>query len=111
MITLYFSTAEIEENLCHSGLFRQCTSDDGIKENAPPPWGHVFQPTGTIFKEIKYIIYTNVLAKSHEDLKLVVASRMKNAPPSCGHVFQPTGTILKQFTAVAARCTKGDSSP
>ncbi|KAH3892186.1 hypothetical protein DPMN_016299 [Dreissena polymorpha] len=37
------------------------------RENAPPPDGHVFQPTRTIFKLIQDIIRTNLLTKFHED--------------------------------------------
>ncbi|KAH3853140.1 hypothetical protein DPMN_095662 [Dreissena polymorpha] len=42
------------------------------KKNAPPPGGHVFQPTGIIFK-------LNLLTKFHEDQTINVASR-ENAP-------------------------------
>ncbi|KAH3700301.1 hypothetical protein DPMN_075276 [Dreissena polymorpha] len=76
------------------------------RKNAPPPGGHVFQPTGIIFKFVQDIIRINLLTKvltsfindppvgSHT---INVASRVltrKNAPPPGGHVFQPTGIIL-----------------
>ncbi|KAH3755483.1 hypothetical protein DPMN_190179 [Dreissena polymorpha] len=90
------------------------------KPRPPPLGGHVFQPTGTVFKLIKDIIGTNLLTKFHEDLtindasrvltrtniqtkfhdylKIIVAPRelsRKNAPlPSGGLVFQPTGMIF-----------------
>ncbi|KAH3807292.1 hypothetical protein DPMN_135627 [Dreissena polymorpha] len=93
------------------------------KKSAPPPFGgHIFQPTGTVFKLIKDIIGPNLLTKFHEDLtinktmhrqlvamtniktkfhydlKLIVAPRVlsrKNAPPpSGGNVFQPTGIFF-----------------
>ncbi|KAH3809706.1 hypothetical protein DPMN_138082 [Dreissena polymorpha] len=75
-----------------------------IKTNAPPPGGHVFQPTGiifelllanlirsnapplgshvfqakvTIFQLIQVIIGTNLLSKFHEDRKKNVASKRK----------------------------------
>ncbi|KAH3785186.1 hypothetical protein DPMN_163271 [Dreissena polymorpha] len=40
------------------------------KSPAPPLCGHVFQPTGTVFKLIKDIIGTNLLTKFHEDLTI-----------------------------------------
>ncbi|KAH3697146.1 hypothetical protein DPMN_084634 [Dreissena polymorpha] len=81
------------------------------RKNAPPPGGHVFQPTGiifklvqdiigmnlltkknahpvTIFELIKDISGTNLLTKFHKDRKINVASRVftrKNAPPPGGH--------------------------
>ncbi|KAH3738623.1 hypothetical protein DPMN_045262 [Dreissena polymorpha] len=69
--------------------------------------GHVFQPTGIIFKRVQDIIGMNVLTKrnaqplgSHfyEDWTINVASRVltrKNATPPGGHVFQPTGIIFE----------------
>ncbi|KAH3781507.1 hypothetical protein DPMN_159337 [Dreissena polymorpha] len=62
-----------------------------------PLGGHVFPPTGPIFKLIQDIIGTNLLTKFHEDRKINVASRVltrKNVPPPVGHVFQPTGIIF-----------------
>ncbi|KAH3710329.1 hypothetical protein DPMN_069806, partial [Dreissena polymorpha] len=47
-----------------------------IRKNAPRPGGHVFQPTGTIFKLIQDIICTNLLTKFHEDWTINVASRV-----------------------------------
>ncbi|KAH3692268.1 hypothetical protein DPMN_191624 [Dreissena polymorpha] len=83
-------------------------------KNAPPPGGHVFQPTGIILKHVQDIIGMNLLTKKnapplgshfHEDRKINVASRVltrfyyshikKNAPPPGGHVFQPTGIIFE----------------
>ena len=66
-----------------------------------PLGGHVFPPTGTIFKLIQDIIGTNHLTKFHDDRTINVASRVltrfyksmiyshirKNAPPPGGHVF------------------------
>ncbi|KAH3774383.1 hypothetical protein DPMN_175765 [Dreissena polymorpha] len=45
------------------------------RKNAPPPGGHVFQPSGIIFKLFQDIIGMNLLTK-------------KNAPPLGSHVFQ-----------------------
>ncbi|KAH3843040.1 hypothetical protein DPMN_116547 [Dreissena polymorpha] len=53
-------------------------------KNAPPPGGHVFQLTQTIFKLVQDIIRMNLLTKFHEDRTINVASRVltrKNAPP------------------------------
>ncbi|KAH3855952.1 hypothetical protein DPMN_098528 [Dreissena polymorpha] len=85
-----------------------------------PRGGHVFQPTGIIFKLVQDIIGMNLLTEFHEDRTINVASRVnnapplgsnfyqdrkinvasrvltrKNAPPPGGHVFQPTGIIFK----------------
>ncbi|KAH3707375.1 hypothetical protein DPMN_066779 [Dreissena polymorpha] len=53
-----------------------------IRKNAPPPCGHVFQPTGIIFKLIQDIIGMNLLTK-------------KNALPLGSHVFQANVTIFE----------------
>ncbi|KAH3858331.1 hypothetical protein DPMN_100954 [Dreissena polymorpha] len=58
------------------------------RKNAPPPGGHVFQPTGIIFELVYDIIGMNLLTKFHEDWTINVASRVKNAPPLGSHVFQ-----------------------
>ncbi|KAH3829282.1 hypothetical protein DPMN_131277 [Dreissena polymorpha] len=65
---------------------------------APPPGGHVFQPTGIIFELVQDIIGMNLLTKFHEDRTVNVASRVltrfyyshirKNAPPLGSHFFQ-----------------------
>ncbi|KAH3717279.1 hypothetical protein DPMN_060061 [Dreissena polymorpha] len=71
-----------------------------MRKNAPPPGGHVFQPTGTIFNFIKDTIGTNLLTKLHEDRTINVASRgltshkRINALSPGGHVFQATETIF-----------------
>ncbi|KAH3794647.1 hypothetical protein DPMN_148184 [Dreissena polymorpha] len=65
------------------------------RKNAPPPGGHVFQPTGIIFKLVQDIIGINLLTKFHKDWTINVASRVKNAPPLGSHVFQAKVTILK----------------
>ncbi|KAH3775891.1 hypothetical protein DPMN_177301 [Dreissena polymorpha] len=92
-------------------------------KNAPPPGGHVFQPTSIIFKlfhedrtinvasrvkkapplgshvfSSKRIIETNLLTEFHEDWTINVASRVftrKNAPPFGSHVFQANVTIFE----------------
>ncbi|KAH3705658.1 hypothetical protein DPMN_080735 [Dreissena polymorpha] len=89
-----------------------------IMKNAPPPGGHVFQPTGIIFELVQAIMGMNPLTKFHEDQKINVASRVltrkntpppgghvlvltrKNAPPPGGHVFQPTGNIFELVQAI-----------
>ncbi|KAH3701905.1 hypothetical protein DPMN_076901 [Dreissena polymorpha] len=70
------------------------------RKKAPPPplGGHVFQPTGTVFKLIKDIIGTNLLTKFHEDLTINDASRVltrRNAPALGSYVFQANVIIFK----------------
>ncbi|KAH3708956.1 hypothetical protein DPMN_068415 [Dreissena polymorpha] len=51
---------------------------------APPPGGHIFQQTGTIFKLSLAIIRTHVLTNFHEDWTKNVTPRVltnKTAPP------------------------------
>ncbi|KAH3876449.1 hypothetical protein DPMN_000292 [Dreissena polymorpha] len=74
-------------------------------KNAPPPGGHVFQPTSIIFELIQDIIKMNILTKFHEDQAINVASRVltrffysdirKNAPPIGSHIFQANVTIFE----------------
>ncbi|KAH3833409.1 hypothetical protein DPMN_106719 [Dreissena polymorpha] len=62
------------------------------------PDGHVFQATETIFELIQYTNGTNLLPKFHDDGTTHVASEVstrKYLPPLCGHVFQQTRTIFK----------------
>ncbi|KAH3699179.1 hypothetical protein DPMN_074133 [Dreissena polymorpha] len=66
-----------------------------IRKYALPPGGHVFQPTGTIFKLLQGIIRTNLLTKFHEDQATNVASIVEMALPPGSHVFQATRTILE----------------
>ncbi|KAH3811196.1 hypothetical protein DPMN_139602 [Dreissena polymorpha] len=63
------------------------------RKNARTPGGHVFQPTGTIFK--LFLDTSRVLTR-------------KNGQPPCDHVFQPTGTIfeLVQYIIVTNLMTK-----
>ncbi|KAH3724259.1 hypothetical protein DPMN_050074 [Dreissena polymorpha] len=90
------------------------------KKNAPPPVGHVFQSSETIFELVQDIIGTNLLTKFHEDPTINVAStvstrkifmthngrqtidkrfyyshKTKNAPPPGGHDFQPAQKYFK----------------
>ncbi|KAH3864634.1 hypothetical protein DPMN_027657 [Dreissena polymorpha] len=95
-----------------------------ICKNAPPPGGHVFQPTCINFKIVQDIIRMILLTKFHEDWRyrkndpplgshvfqanltifeiihdIIETNRFtiairKNAPPPGGHVFQPTGIIF-----------------
>ncbi|KAH3872617.1 hypothetical protein DPMN_035836 [Dreissena polymorpha] len=57
-----------------------------IRKNAPPPLGHAFEPTGTIFENSQYIIAKYF----HEDQAINMASmvKMKNAPPPLWRPFQ-----------------------
>ncbi|KAH3870107.1 hypothetical protein DPMN_033288 [Dreissena polymorpha] len=65
------------------------------KKNAPPPGGHVFQPTGIIFELVQDNIGMNLLTKFHEDQTINVASRVKNASPVGSHVFQANVIIFE----------------
>ncbi|KAH3769553.1 hypothetical protein DPMN_170826 [Dreissena polymorpha] len=56
--------------------------------------GHVFQPTGFIFKLVQDIIGMNVRTKFNEDRTINMAPRVKNAPPLGSHVFQAKATIF-----------------
>ncbi|KAH3730548.1 hypothetical protein DPMN_056538 [Dreissena polymorpha] len=47
-----------------------------IRNNPPPPAGHVFQQTRTFFELIKDIIRKNLLTKYHDDRSINVASRV-----------------------------------
>ncbi|KAH3711311.1 hypothetical protein DPMN_070816 [Dreissena polymorpha] len=67
------------------------------RKNAPPPGGHIFQPTGIIFELIQNIFGMNLLTEFHEDRTINVASRVKNAPPLGSHVFQANVTIFELF--------------
>ncbi|KAH3893693.1 hypothetical protein DPMN_017843 [Dreissena polymorpha] len=65
---------------------------------APPPGGHIFQRTKTIFKLSIAIIKTNVQTKFHEDWTINVTPGVltsKTALPPGGHVFLPIRTIFK----------------
>ncbi|KAH3779368.1 hypothetical protein DPMN_157170, partial [Dreissena polymorpha] len=79
------------------------------RKNAPPPGGHVFQPTGIIFELIQDNIFIgmNLLTKFHEDQTINVASRVKNAPPLGSHVFQANFT-RQMLTPHDGQQTKGD---
>ncbi|KAH3782977.1 hypothetical protein DPMN_160902 [Dreissena polymorpha] len=61
-----------------------------IQKNAPPPGGHVFLPTGIIFKLVQDIIGMKLLTKFHEDQTINVASRVLTS-----HVFQVNVTIFE----------------
>ncbi|KAH3796995.1 hypothetical protein DPMN_150571 [Dreissena polymorpha] len=87
------------------------------RKNAPPPAGHVFQPTSIILELVHDIIGMNLLTKFHENLTINVAStcsarpparqpasqparirqsnNQKNAQPLGSHVFQANVTIFE----------------
>ncbi|KAH3769876.1 hypothetical protein DPMN_171157 [Dreissena polymorpha] len=73
-----------------------------FQENCPPPGGHVFQPTGTIFELVKDITGKKLMRIFHEQRTIkqgfteaIYSHLRKNAPPPGGHVFQPTGAIFQ----------------
>ncbi|KAH3788921.1 hypothetical protein DPMN_167085 [Dreissena polymorpha] len=57
-----------------------------IRKNAPPPGGHVFQPTGIIFELVQDIIGMNLLTKFYVYQTINVAFRVKNAPLLGSHL-------------------------
>ncbi|KAH3734735.1 hypothetical protein DPMN_041180 [Dreissena polymorpha] len=79
------------------------------RKNAPPPGGHVFQPTRIILELVQDINGVYLLTKFHEDWTINVAfyrvltrfynshiiysHLRKNAPPLGGHIFQAKVTI------------------
>ncbi|KAH3741381.1 hypothetical protein DPMN_048106 [Dreissena polymorpha] len=70
----------------------------------PCPLGHVFQPSGNVFKLVQDIIGMNLQTRFHEDRTINVASRStiyshvrKNAPPLGSHVFQANTNLLTKF--------------
>ncbi|KAH3802128.1 hypothetical protein DPMN_155798 [Dreissena polymorpha] len=69
-----------------------------IWKTAPPPGGHVFHQTETIFKLVQDFIGAHIPTKFHADWTKNVTSRVltrKTATPPGSHVFQPTRTILE----------------
>ncbi|KAH3866201.1 hypothetical protein DPMN_029258 [Dreissena polymorpha] len=91
---------------------------EDIRKNAPPPGGHVFQATETIFEIVQYIIGTNLLSKFHDDRKINVASRVltrKNAT----HPWRPYIIWMNHLTKfhedltinVASRIHIGKNAP
>ncbi|KAH3786223.1 hypothetical protein DPMN_164328 [Dreissena polymorpha] len=89
----------LKKNHNHIRIFHHGDSTINVTKsvnmkNAPPPGGHVFKPTGTIFEFVRDIIGTHCLTKCHEARTINVASR-KNAPPRGAHVVEPTGTMFE----------------
>ncbi|KAH3705580.1 hypothetical protein DPMN_080657 [Dreissena polymorpha] len=68
-----------------------------MKKNAPPPGGHVFQPTDIIFEVVQVITGMNLLTKFYEDRTINVVSRVKNDPPLGSHVFKANVTIFEHI--------------
>ncbi|KAH3816232.1 hypothetical protein DPMN_117745 [Dreissena polymorpha] len=81
-------------------MFNFFHEDWTINGNAPPPGGHVFKPTRTIFILFQDIIGKNLLTKFHEDLTINVASivltKINSLTPG-SRVFQATRTIFPLF--------------
>ncbi|KAH3845821.1 hypothetical protein DPMN_088111 [Dreissena polymorpha] len=112
-------------NIIKTNIVTKFQNIEQKMKDAPPPGGHVFQPTVTIFKLVRDIIgtilvtkvltrknaphtdimRTNVLTKFHDDRTINVASRVltrfyynhirKNVPPLGSHVFQANVTIFE----------------
>ncbi|KAH3811285.1 hypothetical protein DPMN_139694 [Dreissena polymorpha] len=83
---MFFKQLKSFSNYIIRTIFRVLT-----RKNAPPPDGHVFQPTGTIFERIQDI-ETNLITKFYGDCTIsdYVASREKFPAPW----QRPTGTIF-----------------
>ncbi|KAH3868048.1 hypothetical protein DPMN_031184 [Dreissena polymorpha] len=94
---------QLETNIIGTNLLTKFHEDWKInvtsrvltRKNAPPPGGHVFQPTCIIFELFQDIIGMNLLTKFHEDWTINVASGVKNAPPLGSQVFQAKVTIFE----------------
>ncbi|KAH3858659.1 hypothetical protein DPMN_101284 [Dreissena polymorpha] len=85
--TINVASIFLTSNIIGTNLLTKFHDDRTINvasrvNKAPPPGGHVFQPTQTIFKLVQDIIRMNQLTK-------------KNAPPAGRHVFQPIGIIFE----------------
>ncbi|KAH3880063.1 hypothetical protein DPMN_003975 [Dreissena polymorpha] len=76
-----------------------------IVKNAPPPGGHVFQSTGTIFELIQDIIRTNLLTKFHDDRTINIASTLKYVLPPGVHYHKD------QTVNVASRVLTSKNAP
>ncbi|KAH3706543.1 hypothetical protein DPMN_065930 [Dreissena polymorpha] len=81
------------------------------RKNAPPPGGHVFQPTGIIFELVQDIIEMNLLTKFHEDWTINVASRVKNATPFGSHVFQAKFHEDRKINVASRVLTRKNAPP
>ncbi|KAH3848044.1 hypothetical protein DPMN_090382 [Dreissena polymorpha] len=69
------------------------------RKTTPPPGGHVFQRTGTIFKLSLAIIRTNVLTKVHEDWTINKTLRVLTSE-NCPAPWRPSiigKNVLKNF--------------
>ncbi|KAH3715245.1 hypothetical protein DPMN_057951 [Dreissena polymorpha] len=66
------------------------------RKHTPPPGGHVFKATKTIFILIQNIIKTNLLTKFHEDRKINVASRvLTSETPAAGAYKTAQNSTIK----------------
>ncbi|KAH3869142.1 hypothetical protein DPMN_032302 [Dreissena polymorpha] len=66
------------------------------RKYAPAPGGHVFQPTGIIFKLVQDIIGMNLLTKFHEDWSINMAPKVTNCPaPSHPYIIETN--LLTKF--------------
>ncbi|KAH3769600.1 hypothetical protein DPMN_170873 [Dreissena polymorpha] len=104
-----FGNKLLDHNIIGTNLLTKFHKDRKInvasrpyKENAPPPGGHVFQPTGIILELVQDNIGMNLLTKFYEEQTINVTSRVltrfyyshlrKNAPPLGIHFFQANVT-------------------
>ncbi|KAH3855634.1 hypothetical protein DPMN_098204 [Dreissena polymorpha] len=79
-------------------FFKLKKNYDDYANNVTSRVGHDFSPIRTIFELVRDINETNVLTKFHDDLAIIVTSRVftrNTSPPPGGHVVQWTGTIFQ----------------
>ncbi|KAH3862893.1 hypothetical protein DPMN_025868 [Dreissena polymorpha] len=88
---------------------------------SPAPGGHVFQPTGIIFKHVQDIIGMNLLTEFHEHRTIHVTSRVltrfyyshirKKAPPLGSHVFQAKFHEDRKINVASRVLTRKNAPP
>ncbi|KAH3877552.1 hypothetical protein DPMN_001426 [Dreissena polymorpha] len=92
----------------HDDLKINVASKVLTRKNAPPPGGHVFQPTGMIYTLVQDIIGMNLRTKFHEDRTINMASRVLTsniwkkcpAPWQTRFVFQANITIFELIQGI-----------
>ncbi|KAH3769059.1 hypothetical protein DPMN_170306 [Dreissena polymorpha] len=84
---LVLNPALIPRPLFHKDRKINVASRVLTRKNAPPPRGHIFQPTGIIFELVQDIFGMNHLTKLNEDRTINVAPIV--------HVFQANATIFE----------------
>ncbi|KAH3877698.1 hypothetical protein DPMN_001574 [Dreissena polymorpha] len=91
------------QNIIHTNIL--------TKKNAPPPGGHVYQATGTIFELVQDIIGKNLLTKFHDDRKINMASRVLTRRPYIVWTNRLTKFYDDWTINVASRVHIGKNAP